>query len=52
MSGRQQGDRSGVAMVVSQLHVVVHETTRMFTDNTVSPSVSGEWASLVSGHPW
>ena len=38
----------GVAMVVIQLHVVMHETTRMFTDNTVSPSVSGEWASLVA----
>ena len=49
MSGRLQGDRSGVAMVVTQLHVVVHETTQMFTDKTVSPSVSGEWASLVSG---
>ena len=38
----------GVAMVVTQLHIVRHETTRMFTDNTVSPSVSGEWASLVA----
>ena len=38
----------GVAMVVTQLHIVRHETTRMFTDNTVSPSVSGEWASLVT----
>ena len=35
-------------MVVTQLHIVRHETTRMFTDNTVSPSVSGEWASLVT----
>ena len=33
---------------MSQLHIVRHETTWMFTDNTVSPSVSGEWASLVA----
>ena len=38
----------GVAMVVTQLHIVRHETARMLTDNTVSPSVSGEWASLVA----
>ena len=36
----------GVAMVITQLHIVMHETTWMFRDNTVSPSVSGEWASL------